>query len=77
MADPGDSETGSEEELEPREPAVEDLVELCQGLNDSGAKYLVVGGFAIIASGYNRRTMDIDLIIDDLFGKRSQSLPRP
>ena len=64
MVDPGDSETGSEEELAPREPSVEDLIDLCRDLNESGAEYLVVGGFAIVASGYNRRTMDIDLIIE-------------
>ena len=55
---------GSEEELEPREPTVEDLVELCTHLNELGANYVVVGGFAIRGAGYLRRTMDIDLIVD-------------
>lgn len=50
--------------LEAREPTVEDLVELCRHLNDAGAKYVVIGGFAIRAAGYDRRTMDIDLLID-------------
>jgi hypothetical protein len=52
------------EPLESREPSVEDLVELCRHLNDAGAKYLVVGGFALRAAGYDRRTMDIDLLIE-------------
>lgn len=50
--------------LESREPSVEDLVKLCRDLNDRGARYLVVGGFAVRAAGYDRRTMDIDLLIE-------------
>jgi hypothetical protein len=49
--------------LEPREPSVEDLRDLCRELNLRGAKYVVVGGFAIRAANYNRRTMDVDLIV--------------
>lgn len=49
--------------LEPREPTVEDLRDLCRELNQRGAQYVVVGGFAIRAAGYNRRTMDVDLIV--------------
>ena len=47
------------EELESREPSVEDLVDLCRHLNAAGARYVVVGGFAVRAAGYDRRTMDI------------------
>jgi hypothetical protein len=50
-------------ELEPREPSVEDLVELCRELNQRSARYVVVGGFAIRAAGYGRRTMEVDLIV--------------
>ena len=50
-------------ELEPREPTVEDLRDLCRELNRCAAKYIVIGGFAIRAAGYNRRTMDLDLIV--------------
>jgi hypothetical protein len=32
-------------------------------LNDREARYVVIGGFAIRAAGYNRRTMDIDLLV--------------
>lgn len=50
-------------ELESREPTVEDLRDLCWELNQRGAKYVVVGGFAIRAANYNRRTMDVDLMV--------------
>lgn len=50
-------------ELESREPTVEDLRNLGRELNLRGAKYVVVGGFAIRAANYNRRTMDVDLIV--------------
>jgi hypothetical protein len=50
-------------ELEPREPTVEDLRDLCRELNRRGACYVVVGGWAMRAAGYNRRTMDVDLIV--------------
>jgi hypothetical protein len=55
-----DAPTG---ELESREPSLEDLVELCRRLNEAGAQYIVIGGFAVRAAGYDRRTMDIDLLI--------------
>jgi len=44
-----------EEALESREPALEDLVELCRHLNQAGARYLIIGGFAMRAAGYDRR----------------------
>ena len=50
-------------ELEPREPTVEDLRDLCRELNQRQARYIVVGGFAVLAAGYNRRTMDVDLVV--------------
>jgi len=52
-----------ESELTSREPTVEDLRDLCAELNRRGANYVVVGGFAVMAAGYNRRTMDVDLIV--------------
>jgi len=51
------------EELESREPTVEDLRNLCRELNQRGAKYVVVGGFAMRAANYNRRTMAVDLLV--------------
>lgn len=50
--------------LEPRLPDTDDLVLLCRRLNEAGAKYLVVGGFAIIQHGFARATEDVDLLID-------------
>lgn len=47
-----------------REPQAEDLVRLCRALNAAGARYVLVGGFAIIAHGGARTTKDIDLLID-------------
>jgi hypothetical protein len=47
----------------PRTPTMEDLVELCRILNNDEAEYLVVGGFAIITSGYLRTTQDLDFVI--------------
>jgi hypothetical protein len=52
-------------ELEPREPTLEDLRDLCRELNQRAARYIVVGGFAMRAAGYNRLTMDIDLLVAD------------
>lgn len=50
-------------ELTPRQPTVEDLRDLCRELNARGARYVVVGGFAIRAAGYVRETMDVDLVV--------------
>ena len=50
-------------DLEPREPTVEDLRDLCRELNRREAKYVVIGGFAIRAANYLRQTMDVDLLV--------------
>lgn len=47
-----------------REPQVEDLTRICQALNDAGARYILIGGFAVIAHGGARTTKDIDLLVD-------------
>ncbi len=49
---------------ESRQPSVEDLLELCREMNRQGAKYLIVGGFAIRGAGYLRETGDLDVIIE-------------
>lgn len=51
-------------ELTSRAPTQEDFVTLCARLNELKARYIVIGGFAIITSGYPRSTMDVDLLID-------------
>lgn len=47
-----------------REPQIEDLVRICRALNDAGARYMLIGGFAVIAHGGGRTTKDIDLLVD-------------
>lgn len=64
MEDDHPSRQQLENAEECREPSLEDLVKLCADLNAAGARYVVVGGFAIIQNGYARRTMDIDLLVD-------------
>jgi hypothetical protein len=49
---------------EPRVATVDDLILLCRLLNEAGAKYVVIGGWAIIQHGYGRTTTDIDLVVD-------------
>ena len=46
-----------------REPTLEDLVKICRALNAAGARYVVVGGFAIRAAGFIRSTIGVDLVI--------------
>lgn len=48
----------------PRPPGRDDLTRLCAELNRVGARYLVVGGFAIIEAGFPRLTQDVDLLVD-------------
>ena len=35
-----------------------------QALNETGARYLIVGGLAVVAHGHLRFTADIDLVLD-------------
>ena len=50
--------------LESRPPTIDDLVSVCRKLNDAGAKYIVIGGMAVIQSGFTRTTEDIDILVD-------------
>src|SRR5436309_2431880 len=63
MADENVNASAESSELEPRAPEEADLVALCRMLNELSAKYVVVGGFAIIKAGLARVTGDIDLIL--------------
>ena len=47
-----------------RQPRPEDLVKICAALNAEGARYILIGGFAVIARGLERPTKDIDFLID-------------
>ena len=55
------SEAGANES---RPPTVHDLVGLCRKLNEADAKYIVIGGMAVVQHGFVRATEDIDLIVD-------------
>ncbi|MDA8824239.1 hypothetical protein N9N41_07055, partial [Opitutales bacterium] len=52
------------EELTSRDPDQGDLLKICKSLNEHGAKYLVIGGMAMVLHGFNRGTEDIDLLVD-------------
>lgn len=61
-----DQNAGTErpaENLISRPPTEADLVALCRELNQRGAKYVVVGGLAVIAAGLPRMTADVDLVV--------------
>jgi|UniRef100_UPI003784425F hypothetical protein len=53
-----------EGDLVSRAPTEEDLVAMCRLLNASGARYMIIGGFAIMYAGYGRTTGDVDLLFD-------------
>ncbi|MBX7208742.1 MAG: hypothetical protein K1X78_10550 [Verrucomicrobiaceae bacterium] len=55
---------GNGGEVGSRPPTEMDIVELCAGLNRAGARYVVVGGLAIIQAGHARFTEDVDLLIE-------------
>jgi nucleotidyltransferase AbiEii toxin of type IV toxin-antitoxin system len=48
-----------------RAPTAADVVRICRALNAAQARYLLIGGFAVIAHGAGRFTRDIDLLVDD------------
>ena len=48
-----------------RAPEPEDVVRLCRALNEADARYVLIGGFAVIAHGAARFTKDVDLLVDD------------
>lgn len=50
--------------LEPRLPTLDDLLFLCRSLNEVAAKYIVIGGWAVIQHGFERTTSDIDLLVE-------------
>jgi hypothetical protein len=37
---------------------------IVRGLNEAGVRYLIAGGLAVVAHGYQRMTADVDLILD-------------
>ncbi len=57
MVHQGDSEYS-------RAPEIEDVINICRALNQANAKYILIGGFAVIFHGGLRSTKDIDLLVD-------------
>ena len=46
-----------------RPASVDDLKLLLRALDDHGVDYLLIGGYALYALGYQRGTTDIDLVL--------------
>jgi predicted nucleotidyltransferase len=46
-----------------RAATLEDLKTLISSLNEQGADYLLIGGYALFAHGYHRATTDIDVLV--------------
>lgn len=46
-----------------RPATLEDLKRLARSLEEQGAPYLLIGGYALAAHGYARATVDIDLLV--------------
>ena len=46
-----------------RPATIEDLKRLLKAMHDEGADYLLIGGYALNALGYQRATTDIDLLL--------------
>lgn len=42
---------------------VASLAEIAGALNTAGVRYIVVGGLAVVAHGYGRQTVDLDLVV--------------
>lgn len=46
-----------------RPATLDDLKSLIGALNQQGADYLLIGGYALFAHGYHRATTDIDVLV--------------
>ncbi|MGH8590460.1 MAG: hypothetical protein ACREXX_14345, partial [Gammaproteobacteria bacterium] len=46
-----------------RPATVEDLKLLLRALDEQGVDYVLIGGYALFALGYQRGTVDIDLVL--------------
>ena len=51
--------------MDERDVEPEDLVRVCRALNEARARYVLIGGFAVVAHGGGRFTKDIDFLVDD------------
>jgi hypothetical protein len=50
--------------LHVRAPTLEDVARICRSLNENAVRYILIGGFAVIAHGGGRTTKDIDFLVD-------------
>lgn len=46
-----------------RAATFEDLLRVIKALNEEGAEYLLIGGYALYAHGYQRATTDVDILV--------------
>lgn len=46
-----------------RPASLDDLKRIVEALNEEGADYILIGGYALFSHGYHRATEDIDLLI--------------
>jgi hypothetical protein len=49
---------------EVRPPTLEDVRRICGSLDTAGARYVLIGGFAVLLHGLVRTTKDVDLLVD-------------
>ncbi len=42
----------------------DDVVSVCRLLNEAGVEYILIGGYAIFAHGFNRQSDDIDILVN-------------
>ena len=47
-----------------RPPTIDDVRRLCRALDQAQARYVLIGGFAVILHGGERTTKDVDLLVD-------------
>lgn len=55
-----------------RPATIADLLNLIASLNEKGAQYIMIGGYALYAHGIHRATEDIDILVP---AKREAALP--
>ena len=44
----------------------DDVVHVCKLLNEAGVEYMLIGGYAIFAHGFNRQSDDIDILVNPI-----------
>ncbi|MHB1606224.1 MAG: hypothetical protein ACYCTV_07520 [Leptospirales bacterium] len=44
----------------------DDVVHVCRLLNEAGVEYMLIGGYAIFAHGFNRQSDNIDILVNPI-----------